>query len=727
MGTPKNTPEETRLIALGAEAISDADLPLISASHRESLFFAAEKPRGMWRIFLGILPLIKDTILKAKLLHEPVSAPIDSLLQSPYENENPLGFIFARNPCRDMKSAPAIVEKAVKSGKTPEFDWNEVHIDTIRETLDLVHVTCLVCGVTGAGKIDSTAVVKRILDQHRHVIASDYSKNKKLSMTLAERFACTGGPISGHLARNRLLALRLLDEEEKVRRQDRKTDIFARIPGDWFSASVGKRGESKPTFQTQLRSNPERFRKFLFFTEPENTRSSTKVGKITEKLLRNSDKIQSLSRIASPGQPCLPEIRNLVRLACASLEQPGPAAIAFLVSAGVPPWNIQPYNIDVGSSSAVVRRPVLLWQDSIVVDETIHEVPTTTFVSFTSASIGAAVKQHLAAHLDLESESNAWLETHSHGITVSKLCSTLRHNLPIWSAMPAIYYALGIDGLSRNHPGWMHYIHYDPRDWLPAISNFLRAEFDPNFSCDASNLETTGSALCPTSESLSVLFDTASHLARNPTFTDIDTAIADSNIVAAAARLAENLLTFTRNRDDFEPLALHARSRDATHDVTRVLREKQFLRTIVYTRSLRLLLLRLNGALRLYLAMLRDCGLEGSERVTRSAYWFLELNKGLLAELPFSHRTVSDCLVAHPKTTAIQYMHRRVMRNYSNTVLRVDGVLPEDVILAIHNHYPSRARSPHSPDSLRARLIAVEREIAARHLVKRVNMEWAVS
>ncbi len=718
---------DSHLIHLVRKAIAGADFLVFDGlENPESLYFSAEKPRGLRRILIGTLPFVKDAVLHAELRTAFAMAPPEQILERPYENECPLGFIIARNPCENLPSLPTLLRTAQSTGASPLIAWNTIHLEMLRETLDLVFATCLVNGLKGDGKIDSSSVRKRILDQHRHLVASDYSSNNATHMTPAEKLACTSDSISPEFTRRRLLALRSLADAETQREKKPMLDIFTRISGNWSSASVALRGENETTIESELRGYPNRLRKFLFFSEPDNLRTPmTPVG-ITENALRNSDKIPSLSRVAGPGIPCFPELRSLLRTACSSLEQPGAVAVAFLISSAVKPWEILPQNIQLRSACAVIQRPVKLWQDSLVVDTTIHRLPTKTFVSFTTKGIGAAIQRQLeAGNTDLQCEASAWLEANSLGITIPSLCSALLHNFPLWTKIPAIYYELGINALRQNRPGWMHYIHYDPSNCLPVITKLCRTEIDPNFFCDAQGLDPTGSALCPTTECLSTLFETVGDLIQPPSLQNAEELIAASNVIAAAARLAENLLTFTRNRDAFEPLRLNARVRISTRDIIRDVREKEYSRTIVYTQSLRSVLFTLNRSLHQYLARFRETGLRGADYVDQRIYWFLALKENQLVELPPIHRTVSDSLAANPRTEAFQYLHRRAMRNYSNTILRDDDVLAEDAIQAIHDHFPSRARSPRSPDSQRMPVMYEECEAAAVHLLTKLNFAWA--
>ena len=716
-------PNHTLTMLVG-EAIKAADFPSLEESSSPfSLYYNDEEPRGLWRILVGTLPFVTDARLQLQLRAAFAGAPADEILESPFENECPLGFIVARNPCSDLHQLPSVLRAAHRANASPLLIWNPVHIETLPETLDLVFATCVMCGLDGTCKIQSGAVRRRILDQHRHLQADAYSSDRS-PLDDAQRSASTGSSISVSFAKRRLLALRRIAEQETTKF---KNDIFARIPGDWWAASVAKRGSPFQTLQTHLRSHPQRVRKYLFFTEPENIRAKCSPEAISEKVLRNADKIPSLSRFSGPGLPCWPELQQLIRVANSSLEQPGAAVVALLISAATKAWEITLPQVQIQASCTVIELPVRLWQDSLVIDGTIHRETTKEFVSFTTKAIGQSIFTHLSnPGLNLESEAAAWLAANSRGIKLSTLCATLLYHIPLWAKMPATYFELGLNSLSENRPGWMHYIHYDPLESLPSIARFLSTEFDAGFRCDVQNLKTTGSALCPTDYAVTLLFTTVGEIAKAPIPDGPSHLVTESNVISAGARLAESLLTFTRNFDDFAPLGFYERAWNSNRDIVRHLREKGQPRTVVYTQSLRALLLTLNHALHRRLDRLYALGCSGAAKVSGKTYWFLHCENERLTELPPIHHTVSQSLAAHPRTVSLEYLHRRAMRNFSNTHLRIAGVLPEDAIQAIHDHFPSRARSPRSPDSLRMPLMSWEREIASQYLMDKLDLDWAI-
>lgn len=714
---------EANLKELARVAILAADLPLLpgdDASQSFALYFDDSAPKGLRRMLLGILPLLPQNSNFWEILETISASPHAGMFDNTLKKQHPVGFVLARNPCVNLDALPAIWSNRKPDGKWHGIEWNPVHLDMAPETLYMVHATCLANGITGLRTIKADSVLQRILDQHRHLVSGGYSNDLQLGNP-AEQLACTGDSISEGFSQKRLLALRNLQGLEL---ETRSTTIFERIPGNWWSPSVATRSASQTTLLTQLREISERLRKYLFFTESGGSRSSMEPGKLSEKAIQNSAKIPSLSRLSEPGHPCHPEILHLLHRASAELDHPGAAAVALLITAAAKPWETLLEDIVITPHGAVLNRPVKLWQDSISVDGTIHRPVEPRLATFTTRDIGMWTQKHLTLPTrELQARSEQWMSENSRGISLSALCSSLTFNWPLWADMPAIYYGLGLSPLAENRSGWMHYVHYDPAQWEGPVLKLLTS-IDPGYRFPESALPRTGSALCPNTECLQSLFEAVFMICSAPIPRDADTLISSANVIAAGARLCEALLTFTRNFDDFKPILLIPRLQLEHRNAICLIREKSFPRTIAYTQTLRKILLRFHQHLANMMTAISRQGFKLES--DGSIYWFVSRVEDKLLRNAPTHRAVSNSLGAHPLTERFEFLHRRAMRNFSNTVLREDRVLPENAIQAIHDHFPNRAKSPHSPDSLRSSVMVEEREIAAFHLAKKVNLEWAL-
>ena len=728
---------------------SESDLGLFVTINSRADWLSKTPPLGLWRVMFGAYPLITDPSLKTAVAERLSKCKVEDLGRPALEKFSPLGYVAGLHPVLNLQALIAQLSGASDPEQVlANARWNPVHVSMLQETLDLVYATCSQNILSGSDVAIRSAVLGRIRSQFRHLYSGRFHGSPEEFQNAAERFACDSPASSREFKMRRLLALRAQAEaapETPAGEEGTKATVWEKIPGNWYSNIVATKASPDSSLLRDiinLHDSTPKQRAFLFASviqELAAEESSTATEATDMRYLRKAAKINQhvpfLSRLRLPGKggtncASLEWLMHLIERCNGALPAVGPAAILCTITGAVAPERLGEDSISVHENCALIRTRTRLVNNLAPTDLSVHRETSLTFTSVTTRRVGEIIAEFLKdqgnSAESLRKRADDWLKAQKDlKITLSGLIATLRYNAPLWLSLPAVYYDIGLGKFSEVLPGWRHYLSYRLADFGTPICSFIRAYINGEFAIpDEALLETCGSAYCPEPGSMLSLFQETRHLIESKLPTDRCELIRRSNAIASADRLVETLLTFTRARDAFLPLpevGLTARSLLAR---TRIIHEKQHPRVVYYPKALLNYLRASHGRLRAILQALNE-GIPHAQ--SGLAYWFLDDEKPLYqmdcvpGRLPY-RLLVSSGLAQCPATEGFAMLHPHGMRNLSNLILRRDRVLPEDAILALHDHFPNRALSPLEFDSLQPPILEQERELAATHLADKLGL-----
>jgi len=492
------------------EVIVDCDFPE-SDIRLYSTFLPDAEPnsptgtiQGIGRVLIGSYPLIKDRNLKERTACVLAGFKPEELSRFPLERSSPLGFVLALNPVKYFKSLIASFAGAAAPCTMLDMaEWNQVHIRTIGETLQLVNATCIWNRITGENENTRSAVLSRIRAQFRHLYSDSFDPSEPIFKNDAERMACTAPVCTQTFLQDRLLALRAIEHRNASSRNSAcngtpngKT-VWEKISGNWYLNSIPSRTSPDQSLLCDLinlKDVPTKQRAFLYASVIASVEQSEmpqpSVGARTlRKLSKKGGHIPTLSRTRLPGQgathcPSLEIAMELAESCVKNMPEAGPAAILCVITAAVPPDKLNSVSIEVLENSTVIRTATKLVNIPVPTDLDLHRPTSLTFTSVTTRQIGTVVRDLLSTMSaeQLQWEADNWLKRNPRfKFTFNGFCQTLRYNFPLWMDLPAVYYDLGLREVTECMPGWRHYINYSLQDFGAPIAQFIAKNFDSSF------------------------------------------------------------------------------------------------------------------------------------------------------------------------------------------------------------------------------------------------------
>ena len=595
--------------------------------------------------------------------------------------------------------------------------WNEVFIETIDDTIELIRTTC--------------EVSKFVVAENRH-------RDKIANWTLWQRYHLKGtafanlGPRPAH--EDPFIWRRLCALSHLKKTQD---GWISRIPTNWYSTEVSVPGERLRTRGEDALLRVDRLPRFVIRTAISDMQQ---YDRSELSLLPKDVEKNAKSYGIAPCLSAIPSRNGLGRVVFEEIEAAavrnfglniGATLAAAMIFAALPPNLVGIANFRRVSSFVLIETPIYHPTKGGAIDGRLVRETESSFWRAIPLALGEALialKATAIPEQDRESALNLFLKEIDNSASIARLRATLLFQVPVWRKVTEIYFNFGLQGDVDSIPGWRSYVTWLPRESQSLITEFIR-RLDPSFAPDMNllaDLPACGSPFTPKLETVRRMYRLFESLCK--VFPSDDRQwINHITVIAGLADFFYACFSFTRRIDASRPPMMFLDDSGVPRLVTResIVVEKGFTRIIYVSTPAERVLIMAKTAMEEFENAAANLGWSiGSSELRPLAYYAIEAIRTEpatdIARVVMTKSAAAHAFHDYAPSHEFGPIPWQAMRDFASYVLRHSGKFSDWEIHHLLDHFDARSRSPLNRNSLRLPLRRVLNEEAAGVIYDRI-------